>query len=77
MRRSVDHAEGLCGSEGAALAYAGAVDDEDYGDGHEHDSDAAQERAGPVDAEGGEHVFGEEGKAGAGKGAEEGVCCYG
>lgn len=71
------HAEGLGGSEGAPLADFRAVDDEDYGDGDEDHGDAAEEGAGPVDAQGGEHVFGEEGEAGAGEGAEECVCCYG
>ena len=77
MRRSMNHAEGLGGSEGAALADTSTVDDEDDGNGDEHYGDAAEERAGPVDAESGEHVLGEEGEAGAGEGAEECVCCYG
>lgn len=77
MRRSMDHAKGLRRSEGAALANAGAVDDEDDGDRDKHDSNAAEERAGPIDAEGGEHVLGEEGEAGASEGAEECVRGYG
>jgi hypothetical protein len=77
MRRSMDHAERLRRSEGAPLSDFRAVDDEGYGDGDEHHGDAAEEGAGPVDTQGGEHIFGEEGEAGAGEGAEECVCCYG
>ena len=77
VRRGMDHAKRLSGSEGAPLADPRAVDDEGHGDRDEHGGDAAEEGAGPVDAEGGEHVFGEEGEAGAGEGAEECVCCYG
>ena len=74
MRRGMNHAEGLRRSESAPLADSRAIDDEDYGNRDEHDGDAAEQSPRPVDAEGGEHVFRKEGKAGAGKGAEECVC---
>jgi hypothetical protein len=77
MRRGMDHAKWLGRSEGAPLADSRAIDDEGYGDGDEYRSDAAEEGPSPVDAQGLEHVLGEEGEAGAGKGPEECVCCYG
>lgn len=56
---------------------AGTVLVEDDGDGDEGEGDEAEEGAGPVDAEGVEHVRAEEGEDGAADGAEEGVGCDG
>ena len=55
----------------------GPVAPKDDGDGHEDEGDAAEEGAGPVDAQRVEHIRREEGKDGAGEGAQEGVCGYG
>lgn len=55
----------------------GPVAPKDDGDGHEDEGDAAEEGAGPVDAQGVEHVRREEGEDGAEEGAQEGVCGYG
>lgn len=66
-----------CGRElrpGAKLGTEAVEDDRDR---HQHECDAAEERAGVVDLEGVEHVDGEEGEDGTGEGAKEGVGCDG
>jgi len=45
------------------------------GNRHQNQGHAAQQRAGPVDADALEHVGCEEGEDGAGEGAQEGVRC--
>lgn len=65
--------DGQYRGEGTVASDAGAVDVEADGDGDEAQSDAAEERAGPVDTHAIEHVRGEEREAGASQRTQEGV----
>lgn len=50
-----------------------AIEQKRNRDGHQQNGDASEQRAGPLDAHAGEHLAGEEGKAGGGDGAQEAV----
>lgn len=65
--------DGGHGGKRAAAADLGALVVEEDGHGDQDGGDAAQQRAGVLDAHAVEHVGGEEGEAGAGEGAEERV----
>lgn len=74
QRSTLLGAKRLRGRVRTPLADLRALEIEQNGDGHQDSSNAAQQRAGPLDAHALEHVRREQWEARAAEGAEEGVC---